>query len=158
MLQCSLGFQYDQTIFASPTSFRSPPPSGGLCPEPPRTLGLTELKSFQVPQSLSSASSTPSVGLRVLTLSLCLRTRGEEEMNPTVNSVSQKREAEILFSTLTYPHLLWVICIACWQWMAKRKRELGFAMKCVRQRGKRVTYFSFQFLKMVIRRTHTSQA
>ena len=32
MLHCLLGFQYDQTIFALPASFRSPA-AGGLCPD-----------------------------------------------------------------------------------------------------------------------------
>ena len=62
-----------------------------------KNSGAHRVKIFPSFFNLCLPHPQSRVGLRVLTLSLFLRTRGEEEMNPAVSSASQKREVKIPF-------------------------------------------------------------
>lgn len=89
----------------------------------------TELKYFPGLQSLSSASTTQggAKGLDLVTLPEDKEGRGIDESNCEFRVPEKKKQKS--FPT-TDPNLPLVIRVACWWLRAKRKRELGFAIKC----------------------------
>lgn len=92
MLQCQAGLQCNQTIFASPASFRCPA-SGRVWLQSAGTLVPTELKYFLGPQCLSSASTTQggAKGLDLVTLPED-KSRGNDESNCEFRVPEKKKQ------------------------------------------------------------------